>query len=192
MTNTLSSPNPGALAAPGQRVVVIGNTGSGKTTLARRLGERLGIAHVELDALHWGANWTPAPLEVFRERVSQALAGDSWVVDGSYSKVRDLIWPHAQTIIWLDYALPLILWRLTKRTISRIGRRTELWNGNRETLRSQLFSRDSLYLWALQSHRRKRRDYSLALAQPEHAHLRLIHLRSTRAAARWLAEIPVR
>ena len=119
--------------------------------------------------------------------IAQALSGPVWVTDGNYSKARDLTWGRADTIIWLDYSLPLILWRLTRRNISRIVRRTELWNGNRETFSSQFLSRDSLYLYALQTHRKKRRDYSRLFAEPTYAHLTAIHLRSPRAAARWLA-----
>ncbi len=93
-----------SLFQPGQRINVVGVTGSGKTTLARRLSDRLDIPHVELDALFWGPGWTETPDDVFRERVRQALAGERWVVDGNYSRIRDIIWPRADTIIWLDYS----------------------------------------------------------------------------------------
>lgn len=61
---------------PGRRIVVVGTTGSGKTTLARQLAERFGCSHIEADALNWGPNWTAAPLNAFRARVDQATAGD--------------------------------------------------------------------------------------------------------------------
>jgi adenylate kinase family enzyme len=41
-------------------MVVIGTTSSGKSTLAKRLSERLGLDFIELDALYWRENWTPA------------------------------------------------------------------------------------------------------------------------------------
>ncbi|PSN09965.1 adenylate kinase, partial [filamentous cyanobacterium CCP5] len=69
---------------PGQRIVVIGTSGSGKTTLARQIAQSLQVTHIELDALHWEPHWTPAAPEVFRERVTIALAGDRWVADGNY------------------------------------------------------------------------------------------------------------
>ena len=173
----------------GQRIVVIGTTCSGKTTLAAQLAQRLDVCHVELDALNWQPNWTEAPLEAFRARVTEALSTNTWVVDGNYRKVRDIVWTRADTIIWLDYSLTVILARLFKRTLRRIVTRQELWNGNRETLRGTLLSRDSLLLWALKTYRRRRRETPLWLARPEHQHLTAIHLTSPRATDRWLALI---
>jgi adenylate kinase family enzyme len=169
-----------------RRIVVVGNAGSGKTTLADLLARRLGLRHVELDALHWEADWTMAPTDVFRERVAAALAGDRWVTDGNYSKVRDLTWGRADTIVWLDYSLPRTMGRLMRRTVRRIARSEELWNGNRERW-SNFFSRDSILLWALTTHRRRRRDYGREL--PTAPHQQLFRLRSPRQARRWLATV---
>lgn len=172
----------------GRRIAIVGSTGSGKTTLARQLAQRLGCPHVELDALHWEPNWTPAPLELFRWRTQQALRGNAWTVDGNYSKVRDIVLAQADTIVWLDYALPLILWRLLRRTGRRVVTREVLWNTNRERLWNQL-SRDSLFLWALRTYRRRKQEYTAIQADPRYAHLTFVHLRSPRAAETWLAKI---
>lgn len=170
----------------GRRVSVVGTTGSGKTVLAHQISQRLAIPHVELDALFWGSDWTPVPIEVFRENITQALSGDAWVVDGNYGRARDVVWSRADTVVWLDYSLSVILGRLMWRTMRRIFTKQELWGGNRETFRTQFFSRDSLFLWALHSYPRKRREYPLLFQMPEYAHLSVVHLRSPRTAREWL------
>src|SRR5947209_14117981 len=99
-----------------QRIVVSGSTGAGKTTLARAIARRLDIPHVEMDALFWEADWTPAPDDVFFQRVRDATAGDAWVVDGNYTRARHLLWPRADIVIWLDFPLWVIFPRLLRRT----------------------------------------------------------------------------
>lgn len=168
-----------------QRVVVIGTSGSGKTTLARALAERLGCPHIELDALHWGPGWTETPPDVFQAKVSEAVAAERWVLDGNYSKARSVVWARADTVVWLDYALWVPLWRVTWRTLRRGLTREELWNGNREPVLG-IFSRESMVLWVLKTYRRRRREYPALLAQPAYAHLRVIRLRSPRETRRWL------
>src|SRR5687768_1581665 len=123
------------------RINVTGTTGSGKTTMARNLALKLGVPHVELDALHWDPNWTEASNEVFRERTSTALSCDEWVVDGNYSAVRDIVWSRANLIVWLDYSLPVILAQLWRRSMRRLLSQEELWNGNRESFRTLFLSR---------------------------------------------------
>ncbi|MBK8988109.1 MAG: adenylate kinase [Chloroflexi bacterium] len=171
-----------------RRIVVVGTSGSGKTTCAQEIARRQGCPHIELDSLHWLPNWTPAPIESFRQQVTEALTAVTWVTDGNYSKVRDIVWGRADTLVWLDYPLPLIMWRLLRRGVRRVGRREPLWNGNQETWRGLFFSRDSLFLWALQTHQRHRREYPLLLTQPAYAHLRVHRLPTPRQTTRWLQE----
>ncbi|MBN1260263.1 MAG: adenylate kinase [Anaerolineae bacterium] len=172
-----------------QRINVVGVTGSGKTTMARRLSAALQIPHIELDALYWAPNWEPAPVEVFRARVADVLQGDAWVIDGNYSLARDLTWQRVDTVVWLDYRLALIMVRLLHRTLRRSLAHEELWNENYENLSRALLSRDSILLYALQSFSRRRRTYQALFADPAHAHLEKIRLPSPRAARRWLAGV---
>ena len=102
-----------------RRILVLGRTGSGKTTLGRQLSTALNVPHVELDSLYFAPDLTTAPLPVLRERTAAAVAGERWVTDGNKRAVRDLVWPRADTVVWLDYPLYVSLWRLGKRAIWR-------------------------------------------------------------------------
>ena len=178
--------------ALGRRVVVVGTSGSGKTTVARELAALLGVTHVELDALNWEADWVGLnehdPRE-FRRRVEDAVRGEAWVVDGNYGIVRDLVWPRATAVVWLDYPLWVPLWRMAKRTIPRIFTKQPLWKGNTETFRMQFLSRDSIFLWVIKTHRRRHTTYPAILARPEHAHLTVVRHRSPRETRAWLQRI---
>lgn len=129
-----------------------------------------------------------AELPVFRARVASVAAGDAWVIDGGYSAVRDLIWPRADTVVWLDYPLTVILPRLVARIAARIRDGAELWpdTGNRETIRGQ-FSRDQLVWFAIRTHRGRRRRIVEMLARPEYAHLGVHRFTRPAEAERWLA-----
>ena len=169
-------------------MLVVGNTGAGKTTLASQLADRLGATHVEMDALWWQAGWTSSDPAVSRKRLGDAAAADRWVVCGNYhSHAFDVVWPRADTIVWLDLPLPLVLVRLVRRTIRRIRRREQLWNGNTERW-SAVLTRDSLLVWALKSHGKHRSRYPALFAGPETAHATTVRLRSPRAVQRWLAD----
>lgn len=170
-----------------ERVVVVGTTGSGKSTLGLQLAQKFNYPYIEMDALHWGANWTPVPDECFRERMMQATDEPCWVAAGNYRKVRDIVWSRADTLIWLDYPLYLNLWRLFKRSIQRIRTQEDLWGtGNYETWRAQFFSRDSLFIWALQTYNRHRREYPQLIRQPQYAHLHLLRFTSHQQTYAWL------
>lgn len=170
-----------------RRIVVLGRTGSGKTTLARELAAALDVPHFELDALYFGPKFSTAPLDVLRERTCAAVAGECWVVDGNKSAVRDLVWPRADTVIWLDYPLLVSLWRLGKRALWRISVLHEEVagnGGNAETL-PQLVSAGKGVVTALRSHRGQRRKYLKMFAEPECRHLAVVRLRSPQATRRW-------
>lgn len=169
-----------------QRISVIGTTGSGKTTLAQQISQNFNIPHIELDYLHWEPNWVEIPDEVMREKVKTALAGNTWVVDGNYSIVRDIVWSKADTVVWLDYSLPVIMTRLLRRVFVRSITQQEVCNGNRETLQKAFLSKDSILLWALKTYKKRCKDYSLLFQKPEYTHINFVRLTSPKAAQAWL------
>jgi adenylate kinase family enzyme len=171
-----------------RKISVAGTSGAGKTTVARALATRLGLPFVELDALCHGPNWQEAPDDVFRGRVEAAIAAapEGWVIDGNYGrKLADLLLERADTLVWLDLPLAVCLARLWRRSWGRILRREELWNGNRENVRTAFFARDSLFVWAVTSHRLRRRTLPARLER--HKQLEVVRLRSQREVERWLS-----
>jgi adenylate kinase family enzyme len=168
------------------RISVVGGSCSGKTTLSRRLSERLDVPHIELDALHHDPKWQEAPADLLQQRVRDALAQapDGWVVDGNYhSKIGRLVLDEADLVVFLDPPFVTALRRSLWRTLSRSLMRRELWNGNRETFRNA-FSKYSIVLWVIRTHRPMRNKMAERLAGDE-----VVHLRSPREVERWLASV---
>ncbi len=170
-------PSPPAHSA---RVNVIGNSGSGKSTFARQLAAQLGHPYVELDALFWLPNWQQSSDEVFFAKVETALAGDAWVLDGNYTRTVPIKWRRVQTVIWLDYPLPLVAWRSIRRAISRAATKQELWpdTGNHETFQKSFLSKDSIVLYSISHYHRTKRRYETIFANPNHPSIEFLRLRS--------------
>ena len=174
-----------------ERIVVVGRTGSGKTTLARQLAAALQVPHVELDSLYFGPQFSTVPTALLRERTTAAIAGHRWVTDGNKRAVRDLVWPRADTIVWLDYSLALSIWRLGKRARWRTAQLTTeaVRTGRPAGLPRQLVAAARGVLTALRSHAGQRREYTRLFSEPENQHLAVVRLRSPRAAQEWLARV---
>ncbi len=147
------------------RICIIGTSCSGKTTLAAEISRRCGIPHIELDALHWKPNWEQRDSDEFCELVRDAASADSWVTDGNYSVVRQALWPRATTIVWLNYPFPLVMYRALTRTVHRVVTRKKLYADNVETFRKSFLSRESILLWVLQTHLKKRKSYPALLEE---------------------------
>jgi adenylate kinase family enzyme len=172
-----------------KRVSVVGGSCTGKTTTSRELAHRLGVPHIELDALHHEPGWQETPADVLQGRVDAALAAaaDGWVVDGNYQgKIGMSVLERADTVVFLDLPHRVALRRVLWRTASRIVSREELWNGNRETLRNAL-SRDSIVWWVITHHRSYRKKWPSRLASL--AHVEVVRLRSPREVRAWLQSI---
>jgi len=171
---------------PYKRVVVIGVTSAGKSTLAETLARRFGMDFIELDALHWEPNWKEAPLEVFQDRVEKAIRAEKWSVAGNYHIVRDLIWPKAEAVIWLDYPFMTVFWQLSRRTFKRWWTRELLWGTNVELLsvHFKIWSQDSLFHWLLKTYWRRKREIPTYLA--EYPHLQLVRFAHPKETQKWL------
>ena len=159
------------------RVSVVGTSCSGKTTIARRIADHYQIPHIELDKVFWKPNWTPSPLDQYRLAVEALAAGDEWVIDGNYSKVRDIVWARATDVVWMNLPFATVLWRVIKRTVRRIVTHEELFAGNRETVRNAILSRDSLIWWVIRTHRGRKRALWELLESEKYSRLQLHEIR---------------
>lgn len=169
--------------SPASKLAIIGTSGNGKTTVGRELARRLEVPFVELDALVHGPGWQETPDAELRALLAPVIASPGWVIDGSYQrKVGNLVLDAADQVVWLD--LPIRVWlpRLLRRTARRIRGDEPLWNGNRESWLTALWGWDSLVLFALRAHFRRRRAWPGELAS-----LPVVRLRSLDEVDRFLA-----
>jgi adenylate kinase family enzyme len=170
------------------RVAVVGAVGCGKSSLARMLAQRLGLPYVELDSLRYQAHWEKVDEQTFFDEVVRNAGANEWVIDGNYEVARDVVWIRAQVLIWVDYPLRTVLWRLLKRTAQRLATREVFSNGNRESF-WRLLGPNSIVLWAIRSHGPRRDRFEQLLAKTRYEHLRVFRLRSPFEADACLIEI---
>lgn len=170
-----------------ERVLIAGVTGSGKTTLARRVAELWGLRHVEIDALYHGENWIPRP--AFLDDVRAFAAEDRWVTEWQYTSkgTDEILAPRAQLAIWLDYPYRVVRSRLLRRTLGRSILRTRIYNDNVEKPIWRMFSGDpeeNIIAWQTRTlHKWSERMPRVA---SEHPHLVIVRLRHPRETERWL------
>ncbi|HLT37625.1 MAG TPA: hypothetical protein VK034_15135 [Enhygromyxa sp.] len=183
------------MAAPqlGARISVIGNSGAGKSTMARLLSARLDMPRLELDAVNHQPNWTTLEPGEFRRRVREFVARPRWVIDGNYTAVGalDIIWERAETVIWLDLPRALVVSRVARRSLRRVLTGEQLWNGNRERL-GELLSLDSersIVAWAWVHFAGNRAKFERRCREPRWRHLQIIRLRSPAQVRAWLDSV---
>ena len=171
-----------------QRFDVVGTSGSGKSTFAKRLAEILDLPHYQLDQLYWKPGWRESTKEEFFPKLQQVTDGPAWVIDGNYRFTIPIKWKRVQFVIWLDLSFPRTIFRVTKRTIRRVVTQQEVWPGTdiRESFAKSFLSRESIIWWAITTHRENRRIYSSMMDSPDYAHIPFVRLRSPREVTRWL------
>jgi adenylate kinase family enzyme len=176
---------------PYHRIVVVGVTGCGKSMLAEKLAQGLGLDFIDLDALYWKPDWVESSDEEFRAKVEAATRLPAWALAGNYSKLRDLIWPRAEAVVWLDYPFLLVFGRLCKRTWQRWRTQEPLWGSNYERFWPQLkiWSKKSLFYWQVHSYREHKRVYPQLFASPEYTHLKVFHFKQPGELEEWLGGI---
>jgi adenylate kinase family enzyme len=151
-----------------KKVILIGPSGVGKSTLAADLAEKLSVEHIELDAIYHQENWQPIDKDEFRRIVNEKTKADGWVFCGNYFSTLGIeFWQKADAVIWLDYSFPLVLNRLVKRTFNRVITRQELWNGNKESLVNGFFTKDSVIYFMMSTWNKQKRRYGPIFDNPQ-------------------------
>jgi adenylate kinase family enzyme len=160
-----------------ERVVVVGTSCCGKTLFSRQLAQSLGYPYVELDELYWAPSWTPKPENEFRRLVAVAASAPRWVAEGNYGRIREVLWPRATTIVWLNYSFLTVFFRALRRTLHRIVTKKKLWHGNRESVVRSFFSRDSILVWVITTFHRRRKEFAVLRASGKYPHLSWVEFR---------------
>ncbi|MGW3661830.1 AAA family ATPase [Streptomyces sp. NPDC005141] len=171
-----------------ERILVVGVTGAGKSTLARAVSSRLGFPYHEMDALYFnGPNW--AVNDRLVEDVSGLTAEPRWIIDSlGYPEVRDLLWQRADTVIWLDYPKRVIMPRVLRRSWRRTVTREVLFGGNSEGWKAWL-SREHPAWWAWSQHGPRRREVARRVSDHRFAPLDTVHLGHPKDTVAWLASL---
>ncbi len=174
-----------------QRINVVGASGTGKSTFCKRLSEKTGYPHIQLDALFWKPNWEPTDKENFLPLLEKTLHQECWILDGNYQSTSSVKWKNVEAVIWLDYSFPLNIYRCIKRSVTRAITREEIWpgTGNRESFRRSFFSRESIILWTLKTHHHVKREYHEVLKDKKYQHIEFIQLKSPKEAEQFLEEL---
>lgn len=172
------------------KINVIGTSGSGKSTFARALAQKLEIPYIEMDSLFWKPDWKGTPDEELFEKIEQALAIPDWVLDGNYKRTQSIKWREVNIVVWIDYSFGRTLYQALKRAITRASGGQEIWagTGNRETFRQSFFSRESIILWTLKTFHKNRKNYQQLMASPISERIKFVRIRSHQQAKEFIAQ----
>jgi adenylate kinase family enzyme len=160
------------------RINVVGTSGSGKSTFSKLLAKKMDLPYVEMDALHWKANWKESTDEELFNKLKNALSSEEWVLDGNYSKTEHLKWKQVQMVIFLDLPFYLVLYRIIKRSLVRGFKRQELWAGYKESILQVLFSKDSMILFTIKNFYKNRKRFLKLFNKPQNSQIKFISLKS--------------
>lgn len=176
------------------RIVVVGSSGSGKTTTARHLAALLDVPLLELDAVMHDGDWNATPDDEFQRRIAEFTSADRWVVDGNYTShgTHEVLWPKADTFVWLDPPRRVVMSRVIRRTLTRMITRERLWGGELTEPISNLYKRDpyeNIIVWAWTRFEPTRAKFEAAMTDGTWAHAGVYRIRSKYDSSRFINQI---
>lgn len=165
-----------------RRILILGSSGSGKSTFANVLGDKLGMDVIHLDSYFWKPNWTEAPESEWNQTLIHLLRKESWIMDGNYSNSLKLRLEYADTVIFLDYNRLTCLYRCIKRYLKFRGtNRPELALGCNEKIDWDFF----LWIWKYPNAVKPK----ILSGVQEHPSVNMIILRGRRNATKFLNRV---
>ena len=172
------------LLSPFKRVVVIGSSGAGKSTFARRLGAVTGLPVTHIDQLFWQPGWVQTPKDVYLERLAAVVSQDRWIIEGVNASTLDLRLPRTDLLIWLERNRLACLWRIARRVMSSHGSvRSDMAPGCPEQLPDLEFL---TYIWTFDSRLAPRINVAIDRHGMQE---RTLRLRNDAEAEEWLATL---
>lgn len=173
----------------GNRIVVVGANGSGKTTFAKRLSAELHLPHFELDSLFWLPDWGELSNEQFREKENEITEGEKWIIDGNYARNQDITIGKADSVVWLNYRMSLSMYRVVKRSLFRIYTKEPLWHNNMENLRRVFSPKDSIILFAFKSFKRKNARYEKMMTLEDLKNVNWVRIKNKKEELKFWNEV---
>ncbi len=166
-----------------KRIMIIGGAGSGKSSLARRLGDLTGLPVVHIDTLYWQPGWRMRSRDEIGRLTNEAANQDAWIFEGNHSETMNYRASRADMLVFLDLSTARRLWRVVKRTAIHYGRaRPDMAEGCVERF-------DWDFMKWVAGYRKDGRIRALAFMEKAPQHLIKHHLRSPREVKRFLAQM---
>ena len=165
-----------------KKILVIGNTGAGKTTFAKELAEKTGLPLIHLDKIFWCGNWEHISEDELDEKLSEILSRDEWIIDGNYNRTLEYRLEFADTVFFFDLPTVTCLWGITKRIIKNHGKTRPDMGGN---CPDSFRKAKELYKSTVTYNRRNRKKYYELLKKSEN----VIVFQTRKSARKYLEKL---
>ena len=167
------------------KINIVGISGSGKSTFAKKIADKLHHPYIELDSIYWGSDWKHNP-NFLTDLDSSLSANSSYVLDGNYASSDYLKWKDIDLVIWLDYSFHWSFYRCLTRTVKRLITKECLWGSNKETIYNILGKNSILYFMVTHYYKNKKKFENDMV---NHSNITFIRLRTPKEAEAFLQSL---